>query len=184
MFEIEKYNKKVKLIAAAFVAVLGLGAVVSPAVSASIDPQVFYRLTTQFRGNDMCLDVFNGGEKNNMTHLAACADFSGQYWRLQPAGAGYYRLTTMFRGNSMCLDVYNGGSRNNQPHLTNCADFSGQFWKVTESGGWSRLTTQFRGAAMCLDIFNGGPDNNMPHLANCANFSGQFWKMTRTNKRP
>ncbi len=164
-------------------AAVALGTTVLPAAAASIDQQSFYRLTTQFRGSGMCLDVFNGGDKNNMTHLAPCADFSGQYWRLQAAGPGYYRLTTMFRGANMCLDVFNGGPLNNQPHLTQCANYSGQLWQITEQGGWSRLTTQFRGTGMCLDIFNGGPDNNMPHLTNCANYSGQFWQLTRTDKR-
>ncbi|TYC67423.1 RICIN domain-containing protein [Stappia sp. BW2] len=163
--------------------ILGFGTFGSAAVAQSVDPQYYFRLTTQFRGDDMCLDVFNGGAKNNMTHLARCADLSGQYWRFQPAGDGYYKLTTMFRGANMCLDVFNGGARNNQVHLTQCADYSGQFWKVTRQGGWSRLTTQFRGASMCLDVFNGGANNNMPHLTNCANLSGQYWKLSRTGKR-
>lgn len=145
----------------------------------------YYRLTTQFRGNGMCLDVFNGGPKNNMVHLTQCADFSGQYWHLKgPDANGWQRLTTMFRGEEMCLDIFNGGKYNNQPHLTKCANFSGQYWKLKKlgSGGKYRLTTQFRGDDMCLDIFNGGAQNNQPHLTKCANFTGQFWKLTKTNK--
>lgn len=156
---------------------------INPASAQAFDSGAYYRLTTQFRGPSMCLDVFNGGPKNDMTQLANCADFSGQYWRITPAGNGYYKLSTMFRGQNMCLDVYNGGDRNNQVHLTGCANFSGQLWRFIRDGGWYRLTTNFRGDGMCLDIFNGGPDNNQPHLTGCDNFSGQFWQVFLTDKR-
>jgi Ricin-type beta-trefoil lectin domain len=143
-------------------------------------PGVYYRLSTQFRGPDMNLDVHNGGEKNNMTELAPRGDFSGQYWRFTPAGNGYYRMSTKFRGENVCLDVHNGGEKNNQVQLTDCGDYSGQFWQLREDNGWVRLTTQFRGPNMCLDIFNSGPDNNQPHLTDCANLSGQLWKLEST----
>ncbi len=148
----------------------------------SIDLTHYYRLTTQFRGAGMALDVFNGGAKNNMMHLTGVKDVSGQYWRFQPAGHGYYRLTTMFRGRNMCLDVFNGGAKNNQVHLTQCANYSGQFWKVISSGNWIRFKTQFRGDGMCLDVFNGGPNNNQPHLSPCAKYSGQNWLLSQTSR--
>lgn len=147
------------------------------------DDGFYYRLSTQFRGDRQCLDVYNGGERNNMTHLVPCANFTGQFWRLSPAQNGRYRLTTAFRGVDICLDVYNGGARNNQVHLTECAKYSGQLWSLRAEGEWYRLTTDFRGDGQCLDIFNGGQLNNMPHLTDCANTTGQFWKLTRMNRR-
>ena len=33
-----------------------------------------------FRGDNMCLDVVNGGPRNNMLQLNPCADVSGQFW--------------------------------------------------------------------------------------------------------
>jgi hypothetical protein len=116
-----------------------------------------------------------------MTHLAPAADYSGQHWRLTPAGNDYYRLKTMSRGEDMCLDVFNGGPKNNQVHLRRC-DYSGQLWRLRPDNGWYRLTTQVRGPDMCLDTFNGGADNNQPHLTNCANYSGQFWELQQTSK--
>lgn len=148
----------------------------------SPDPSIYYRLSAEFRGPGLSLDVFNGGLKNNLTHLAKRQDVSGQYWRFTPVGDGSYRVTTMFRGSDMCLDIFNGGSRNNQPHLTPCANVSGQYWFVMVDGPWVRLATKFRGTGMCLDVFNGGEDNNQTHLAPCANFSGQHWVLTPTNK--
>src|SRR5262245_58408166 len=147
----------------------------SPSLAQDPDPNFFYRLSTQFRGTDMSLDVFNGGPKNNMTRLERFQDVSGQYWRFVPVGDGSFRLTTMFRGSGMCLDIFNGGPNNNQPHLQPCQNFSGQFWNIKTDGNWVRLTTKFRGPGMCLDIFNGGADDNQPHLQTCANVSGQFW---------
>lgn len=153
-------------------------------VASGPDTGYYYRLTTQFRGDGMCLDVFNGGPMNNMTHLVQCANYSGQFWRFTgPDANGSYRLSTEFRGPGMCLDIFNGGQYNNQPNLAACANLSGQLWNLRAEGDWYRLTTQFRGPDMCLDIFNGGPQNNQPVLAKCANYSGQLWKLTRTDKK-
>ena len=52
----------------------------SPLTSASaqsVDPSFYYKLSTQFRGNGMKLDVFNGGPKNNLTRLEPDQDVSG-----------------------------------------------------------------------------------------------------------
>ena len=44
----------------------------------------WYRLTTQFRGPGMCLDIFNGGPDDNQPHLIPCANYSGQFWQISP----------------------------------------------------------------------------------------------------
>jgi hypothetical protein len=151
----------------------------------SIDQSFYYKLSTEFRGASMNLDVFNGGPKNNLTRLEPNQDVSGQFWRFIGNGDGTFRLSTMFRGSAMCLDIYNGGPNNNQPHLVKCGNYTGQLWnvKVTEDGDAVRLTTVFRGPSMCLDIFNGGLNNNQPHLAQCADLTGQRWILTRTDER-
>lgn len=149
----------------------------------SIDQSFYYKLSTQFRGDGMKLDVFNGGPKNNLTRLEPDQTVSGQFWRFKGNGDGSYRLTTLFRGRDMCLDIFNGGPTDNQPHLTGCANLSGQLWELRPDGNAVRLKTRFRGTNMCLDIFNGGPDNNQPHLTPCTNVSGQLWTLTQTNKR-
>jgi hypothetical protein len=154
-----------------------------PASAEMPNPSFYYRLSTEFRGPNQALDVFNGGAKNNLTHLDERQDVSGQLWNFAPVGDGTYRLKTQFRGSGMCLDIHNGGPRNNQPHFTRCADLTGQFWNIVEEGDWVRLTTVFRGDDMCLDIFNGGPNDGQPHLTRCADVTGQNWKLTRTNER-
>jgi hypothetical protein len=155
-----------------------------PFSTPSIDQNFYYKLSTQFRGIEWKLDVFNGGPKNNMTQLEPDQNVSGQFWRFIKNADGTFRLSTQFRGPNMCLDIFNGGPNNNQPHLTRCANLSGQSWRLTENAdGTFRLSTLFRGPSMCLDIFNGGPNNNQPHLTNCANFAGQLWTLTKTSRR-
>jgi Ricin-type beta-trefoil lectin domain len=167
--------------------VIGIFLACAPATSfaQSIDQTFYYKLSTEFGGIEMKLDVFNGGPKNNLTRLEPDKDVAGQYWGFMSNGDGTFRLSTMFRGSEMCLDIYNGGPNNNQPHLVKCGNYTGQSWKimVTKDGDAVRLTTVFRGPSMCLDIFNGGPNNNQPHLARCADFTGQRWILTRTDKR-
>lgn len=152
-------------------------------LSGEQNPGFYFKLSTQFRGAGMTLDVINGGAENNMAQLATDGDVSGQYWRFVPGGDGFYRLTTLFRGSGQCLDVVNGGETNNQVHLVPCGNFSGQLWRVTAEGDYARLSTQFRGPEMCLDIINGGAHDNYPRLQPCGNFSGQLWKITRTDRR-
>ena len=42
------------------------------------------RLTTEFRGTAMCLDVVNGGPRNNQVGLQPCGNLSGQHWSTRP----------------------------------------------------------------------------------------------------
>ena len=52
---------------------------VAPASAQSIDQNFYYKMSTQFRGNGLKLDVFNGGARNNMTCLEQVQDVSGQF---------------------------------------------------------------------------------------------------------
>jgi uncharacterized protein YecT (DUF1311 family) len=171
-------------VSAAAIAVLAACLVSAPASAQIIDPNYYYKLSTEFRGSDLKLDVFNGGPKNNMTRLEPDQDVSGQFWRLAENPDGTFRLSSWFRPG-LCLDVFNGGPNNNQPHLTGCGNYTGQSWNVMLAGQGElvRLTTRFRGADMCLDVFNGGPNNNQPRLARCDNYTGQLWTLTKTDKR-
>lgn len=146
------------------------------------DSNTYYRLSTQFRGTNLTLDVFNGGDKSKLTHLAPVQNATGQLWHFIPQGDGTYRLTTKFRGENQCLDIFNGGANNNQPHLKTCGSFSGQKWLVAQDGQWVRLKTKFRGDGFCLDIFNGGANNDQPYLKPCGDFSGQRWRFAAVEK--
>ena len=111
-----------------------LALVPSASFAQSIDQSFYYKLSTQFRGDGMKLDVFNGGPKNNMTRLEPDQDVSGQFWRLVRNADGTFRLSTQFRGPGMCLDIFNGGANNNQPQLAPSGNFSGQMWRITPLG--------------------------------------------------
>ena len=143
-----------------------------------IDTLYYYRLRTEFTGPGMCLDVINGGKRNNTTRLVTCADNLGQYWRFIPADQGFYRLTTWLRGAQMCLSDYNGVTVKLDP----CADNRGQLWQMNQDRKSYRLTTSLRGPKNCLDIHNGGSYDGSPHLISCAKYSGQLWSFQRTTK--
>lgn len=147
------------------------------------DANFYHRLSTQFRGQNRALDVFNGGPNKNMTHLTALQDAFGQYWRFQRNQDGSYRVTNKLRGPDTCLDVFNGGSNDGQPYLVKCSNVSGQAWKLKSDGTWVRFITQFNGSGMCLDIINDGSNNDQPYFAPCGIFSGQFWLLSRTDKQ-
>jgi len=140
----------------------------APASAQSIDQSFYYKLSTEFRGIRMKLDVFNGGPKNNLTRLEPEQNVTGQLWRLTGNGDGTFRLSPKFRGADICLDIFNGSPNNNQPHLVDRRNYTGQYWNImaTKDGGAFRLTTAFRGPSMCLDIFNGGPNNTQPLCPN------------------
>jgi|SRR5215471_15179895 len=115
----------------------------APASAQGIDQTFYYKLSTQFRGSGMKLDVLNGGPKNNMTRLEPDQDVSGQFWRFVGNPDGTFRISSLFRGPGMCLDIFNGGAKDNQSHLTGCGNFTGQFWSVGLAGQGElvRLTT-------------------------------------------
>lgn len=122
--------KTLLLVPAIVVLLAGLAA---PTLAQSIDQGFYYKLSTQFRGSGMKLDVFNGGAKNNLTRLESDQDVSGQFWRFVENADGTFPLSTLFRGPGMCLDIFNGGRNNNQPHLVKCANLSGQLWTLAKT---------------------------------------------------
>jgi hypothetical protein len=97
-----------------------------------------FRLTTLFRGRDMCADIFNEGENDNRPHLTPCADFSGQFWFVTvmsdaaPTNTFFARLTTKFRGPNMCLDHFQEGDAF-FPRLAPCANVPRQLWLVSRT---------------------------------------------------
>jgi hypothetical protein len=110
------------------------------AAAQTIDPDFYYKLSTQFRGIQMKLDVFDGGPKNNLTWLQPEQNVSGQFWRFRKNADGTFRLSTLFRGPDMCLDIFNGGPNDNQPYLAGCGNFSGQVWTLTKTSNRASVT--------------------------------------------
>src|SRR5262245_18309775 len=120
----------------------------TPLLAQSPNPNFYYKLSTQYRGTDMPMDVINGEPQNNQARLDREQDVTGQNWNFVPTENGSYRLTTQFRGPDMCLDI---NPPTNRPELRPCGNFTGQFWQIVPAGNWVRLTTTFRGPGMCLD---------------------------------
>ncbi|CAF1446304.1 unnamed protein product [Rotaria sordida] len=140
------------------------------------NPNIYYRLTTQWQGDGKSLDIDNDGT-NNRPILAATGAYTGQFWKITPIGNGFYRLTTMWQGDGKSLDIVNDGT-NNRPILAATGAYTGQFWKITPIvNGYYRLTTQWQGDGKSLDIVNDGT-NNRPILATTGAQPGQYWKIS------
>ncbi|MBC7909816.1 MAG: RICIN domain-containing protein [Pyrinomonadaceae bacterium] len=155
----------------------------APAGLSDFDSQTYYRLTTVWRGDGMSLDIVNDGQNNDQLQLSKTGKYTGQYWKITPAGNGYYRLSTEWRGEGMSLDVINDGQNNDRLILAVTTDASGQYWKITPAGkGAYRLTTSWQGEGKSLDIVNDGKNNNQLILAKTANVTGQHWKITAVKK--
>ena len=94
------------------------------------DEQGTFRLTTQFRGKDMCLDVIRvkgGGGPDGFLKLMPCGNHEGQYWTSAQEGE-WLKLRPQFW--KLCLDVVNGGQLDGFVRMTECNDYSGQHWKI------------------------------------------------------
>ncbi|MFC3438967.1 RICIN domain-containing protein, partial [Nocardia seriolae] len=83
------------------------------------------RLHTRFKGDNSCLDTYNGGTYDNEVHFVDCGNYSGQLWHFASVN-GHVTLWNEFRGNGMCLDIVNGGDRNDRVHLAACGNYTGQ----------------------------------------------------------
>jgi hypothetical protein len=101
------------------------------------------------RSLDTANDAAQGGE--NAPQMAATGNFSGQAWRLTPAGGGRFRLTNLFLGAVRALDTKNDGV--NEPEMARTGNFSGQLWTLGPvTGGQYRLTNAFLGPGRSLAV--------------------------------
>jgi hypothetical protein len=103
------------------------------AAAPPFDPQAQYRLTTEFQGECVSLDVVNDATDDKLI-LAPSAEVSGQLWQITPLGNGHHRLTTMFKGPGKSLDVVNDET-DDALILAKTADVSGQRWRITRESG-------------------------------------------------
>lgn len=151
------------------------GANPSPTPNPSFDPNKYYHLTTQFRGDSMCLDTADNTATSSFAALHSCSNVTGESWRITSWGDGTWKLTTEFLGANKCLD---GGDF---AQVVNCNGATGQHWiikPVASQPGYYTVTNAFVGSNKCLDIVNGGPKNNYAQFSNCASSTGQNWKFT------
>lgn len=141
----------------------------SPTPNPSFDPNKLYRLTTQFRGDNLCLAARPDG--GSSLTLQNCQVIQYQHFRIRAGSGGTWQLSVELSGGNFnkCLDT---GS------LADCGNKTGQFWNIkplANPSGYYSMTNTFTGAGKCLDI---NPNNNQAEMRDCGNFSGQFWKFT------
>ncbi len=146
------------------------------AQAAYFHPEV-HKITTQFRGDKMCLGPTINGAKVNRAQLTSCAGMAVQnfFIKANDKSGKFFRVESQFR-DGMCLDVTNGGPGDGKLAFAPCGNYSGQVWEFRPQAvpGSFQLASTFR-KGQCADIVNGGADNNGAALAPCANVSGQIW---------
>jgi hypothetical protein len=151
----------------------------SAATTQHFDPNCYYRLTTQWLGDGMSLDVINDGKNNNQVALAKSGNCSGQHWKFTFIGDGYYRLTTRWQGDELSLTFVKDGKSNGRLLLTPNAADSAQYWKINSlKNGYSRITCKWQGYDKSLDVVNDGI-NDKVQLARAGHYGGQYWKITQ-----
>ncbi|CAF1101924.1 unnamed protein product [Didymodactylos carnosus] len=144
----------------------------------SFDAKSYYRLTTEWHGDDKSLDIVHDGKNNNQLILAKTDNSSTQYWRITLLENNDYRLTSKRHGYNKSIDIVNDGA-NNKLTLADTDNSSGQYWRITlVSGNYYRLTSKRHGYNKSIDIINDGANNKLT-LADTGNWSGQHWKIIK-----
>lgn len=111
----------------------------------------YYRLTNQYNGQSLSLDVIGG--TTDLT-MAPTGDFSGQYWRIIPFPnqTGKFYLRTMYKGDEYSLDITNDQYKT--PHLASTGNFTGQMWTLNNEGDIFKLSNDFTGPSVFLDVYS------------------------------
>ncbi|RYO85208.1 hypothetical protein DL766_007005 [Monosporascus sp. MC13-8B] len=141
-------------------------------MAAHFDPNVWYRLTNNYLGRSIALDVKNDGGANSegLLKMAPSGRNFGQFWQFIPQSPGVFKLRTKFLGPNMMLDVY--GNDKTKPHLAKDGDFSGQLWTVESWGdGTWKLTNAYSGPSLHLDTSS---DAHEPFMGD-GGHTGQHW---------
>ncbi|MBC7572013.1 MAG: RICIN domain-containing protein [Spirosoma sp.] len=94
----------------------------------------YYRLKTQDRGDNECLEgnEMKGKSKNGVAFVTPCRNVTGQLWKIDKDGANY-RLTTMFQGKEHNLEGNQmKGAMGGNAFLNTRQNVSGQLWKFDQ----------------------------------------------------
>ena len=91
-----------------------------------------HRISSQFRGLGMPMDVVDGGVENNYAILTPLSASAGQSWFFTeiPEFPGRVSLSADLRGENLALNGA-AGTPNNQPVLQNFGPAAGQSWLLT-----------------------------------------------------
>ncbi|WP_373552327.1 RICIN domain-containing protein [Haliscomenobacter sp.] len=147
-----------------------------------------YRMKTQFRGENECLEgnKVGGSVRKGNSFMDQCQFVTGQMWKVVDAGNGYYRLQTLFLGKDYSLEGNQAASPDmaGAVFMNKTQNVTGQLWKIEAAGnGYYRLKNQFRGANECLEgnQFNGTVKGGIAFMDKCQNVSGQLWKFVKVD---
>ncbi len=90
------------------------------------DPNSYYRLTTQWLGDNTSLSAVSEGTDINV-NITPTGGFNDQRWKITPLINGFYRLTTQWFGDDSSLDVLNDNQFNDQIIHAPTGNYHGQY---------------------------------------------------------
>lgn len=147
------------------------------AAPVQFDENKYYRITSQFTGEGMSLNILND-DQDDKVNLGPTENVTGQAWKIKLQENGYYRLSTEWRGEGKSLDIYNDDATDKKIWIADTGDYSGQNWKIVSVGnGYYRLSSEFLGEGRSLDVLNDG-NNNKVRMIETGDYSGQLWTIT------
>jgi len=188
---------------------LGTAWMAMPYTEIAPQDEEYFALTTAFveceklflESNKVAPGADLGGASFMKQRASTNTFFSGQHWKMVPAGNGYFALTTAFveseglflEGNKVAPGAdLDGASFMKQRASTNTF-FSGQYWKMVPAGdGYFALTTAFveneglylEGNKVGPGAFLGGAAFMSQRPSSNTFSSGQLWKKVSVTSRP
>jgi hypothetical protein len=133
----------------------------------SFAESAWYRIGNAAGGHERALDDLS---------VVAPGRFSGQLWKLRPAGRGLWRLTNAHVGDAKALDTRNDGI--NDPEIVDTGNYTGQLWTISYvDADHYRLRNVFLADGRSLEATTDGSPRVV--MGSTADSGAQAWTIRR-----
>ena len=120
----------------------------------SYEYNAYYKIHNKAYGEDMCLDVINDGINNDRVHMVPCANFTGQYWKMDKRISTFgFQLTNWWQGDYKCLSI--AGEFEDEVRLKDCGAKGENLWSFLYSEdeqGYAELMPEGSEGTLILDL--------------------------------
>ena len=143
----------------------------------NIDEDVYYRISTLWRGTNMSLDILKV-EGFNTPLLSNTENVDSQYWKIEMIEDDYYLITNKSLGEYKALNLEKDSHKLILSNIVHSPTF---LFAIKYLGkDLYRINIKFQGDKKSLGILN-DKDDNIPILHETGNFSDQMWKLEKLN---
>ena len=143
-----------------------------------VDPDWYYRVTSELLGSGRSLDTYSN---TYQCFMGDTGGYTGQWWFFTPSGTPpYLHMGNAYGGAGRFLE---GAIAPDPCILTGSGGFSGEHWKIVPlSGGLFLFQNANFGEARSLDTSLAG-GVAIPRMEPTADTPGQRWRLTRHGRR-